>query len=179
MDGIVAPPLAPALLDHLARLGVERDAEAERRARVGIVGRGHAEIHDRVAFLPRQLLLLPHVVEEALDAAVVETLGQALAARLAARVVDAGLALGHAMLGELVERVRPVVPVHEAAVRVARMAGDRAPVLRVLHAVDDRAVAARGLAEAAATLPARERAELAVDERNDLAREVVRVVADR
>src|SRR4029078_10132339 len=98
-------------------------AEAERRARVGIVGRGHAQIHDGVALLPRQLLLLPHVVEEALDAGVVEALRQALAARLAARVVGAGLALRHAVLGELVERVWPVVPVNEGELRGAPIGG--------------------------------------------------------
>src|SRR5258708_14254162 len=59
------------------------------------------------------------------------------------------------------------------------MVGDRAPVPCVLHAVEDRAVAPRGFAEAAAVLAAREGAELAVDEGDDLAREVVGVVADR
>ena len=98
--------------------------------------------------------------------------------RFAQRVVRAGLALRRAMLRQFVQGVRPVVPVDEIEVRVAGVIGDRAPVLRVLHAVDHRAVAAGGLAEAAAVLAARERAELAVDEGDDLARQVVGVVAD-
>src|SRR5688500_8752065 len=173
MDGVVAPPLAPALLDQLARFGVERDAEAERRARVGVVGRGHAEIHDRVAFLPGELLLLPHVVEEAPDAPVVQPRFELPVSKY---ILPPGFALRHPVLGELVQGVRPVVPVDEVEVRVARMAGDRAPVLRVLHAVEDRAVAARGLAEAAAMLPVCVGAELAIDEWNDLAREVISVI---
>ena len=175
----MAPPVAPAIFNHLPRLGVERNPKAKRRPRIGVIGRRHAQVHDGVAFLPRELLLLPHVREEALDAPVVEALGEAFAASFAARVVDAGLALGHAVFGELVQRVRPVVPVDEVEVGVAGMVGDCAPVLRILHAVDDRAVAAGGLAEAAAVLPARERAETAVNEGNDLAREVVGVVSDR
>src|SRR4051812_21485860 len=59
------------------------------------------------------------------------------------------------------------------------MIGDRAPVLRVLHSVEDRAVAAGGLAEAAAVLARGEGVELAVDEGDDLAGEVVGVVTDR
>src|SRR4051812_35704918 len=58
------------------------------------------------------------------------------------------------------------------------MVGDGAPVFWILHAVQDRAVAARGLAEAAAMLAAGERAEFAVDERDDLARQIVGVIAD-
>ena len=91
---------------------------------------------------PRELFLFPHLREEALDAPVVQPFGEALAARFASRIVCAGLALGHAMLGELVQRVRPVVPVDEIEIRIAGMIRDGAPVLRVLHAVDDRAVAA-------------------------------------
>jgi hypothetical protein len=45
--------------------------------------------------------------------------------------------------------------------------------------VDDRAVAARGLAEAAAVVARGQRAELAVHERDDLLDDVVGVVADR
>src|SRR3990172_3078337 len=59
------------------------------------------------------------------------------------------------------------------------MVGDGAPVLRVLHAVEDGPVAAGGFAEAAAVLAAGEGAEFAVHEGDDLAREVVGVVADR
>src|SRR3954453_20152261 len=59
------------------------------------------------------------------------------------------------------------------------MIGDRTPVPRVLHRVEDRAVAAGGLAEAAAVLARGESAEFAVEEGNDLAREVVGVIPDR
>ena len=48
-----------------------------------------------------------------------------------------------AMPGELVERVRPVVPIDEIEIRVAGVIRDRAPVFRVLHAVEDGPVAAR------------------------------------
>src|SRR5687767_4727290 len=108
MDWVVAPPIAPALLDHFARFGVERDAKAERRARVGVVGRGHAQIHDGVAFAARELFFLPDGFKKTPDAPIVQAPVEALAAPLAARVVDPGPALGRAMLGELVERVRPV-----------------------------------------------------------------------
>ena len=126
-----------------------------------------------------ELFLLPHVIEKALDAAVVEARCRAPVARRAARIDAAGAALRRAMFRQGIERVRPVVPVDEIEVRIARMVRDRAPGLRVLHAVDDRAVAARGLAEAAAMLAAGERAELAIDERHQLARQVVGVIADR
>ena len=89
------------------------------------------------------------------------------------------LALGQGELGQRVERVRPVGAVDEIEVGVARVVGDRAPVLRILHAVDDRAVAARALAEAAAMLARGEGAELGVDQGNELLREVVGVAADR
>src|SRR5207244_7230342 len=103
---------------------------------------------------------------------------EALAARLAAYVVCAGFSLGQPMVCELVQRVRPVVPVDEIEIRVAGMVRDRAPGFRVLHAVDDRAVAAGCFSDAAAVLGRGERPELAVDEWNDLAREIVRVIAD-
>ena len=126
--------------------------------------------------LPDELFALPHALQEALDAAVVE-------AGFEFAVAGEGLApcpaLGAAVLGELVQGVRPVVPVDEVEVGVAGVVGDGAPVLRVLHAVDDRAVAAGGFAEAAAVLAAGEGAEFAVDEGDDFAREVVGVVADR
>src|SRR5687767_8948084 len=53
-----------------------------------------------------------------------------------------GLALRQPVLRELVQRVRPVVPVHEIEIRVAGMARHGAPIACVFHAVDDRAVAA-------------------------------------
>ncbi len=164
-------PVRPARIDPLARLQIERQAEAERRLRVGIVGRRHADVHDRVALGERQLFLAPTRLEEALDAAVVAAMREILAG---------------AHLREHVVRRRPCASargtwsssfsvfgqscqVDEIEIGVARMVGDRAPVLRVFHPVDDRAVAARRLAEAAAMLARGERAELAVDEGNDLA----------
>ena len=56
MDRVVAAPVAPALGDDCAGFGVEGDAEAERRARVGVVGGGHAEVHDGMAFCARGVL---------------------------------------------------------------------------------------------------------------------------
>ncbi len=71
------------------------------------------------------------------------------------------------------------LPVDEVESGVAGVVGDHAPVFRVLHAVDDGPVTSGRFAEAAAVLAARERAELAVDEGDDLAREVIRIVTDR
>src|SRR5438552_13982516 len=173
-DRIVLEPALPAFFDDLARLEIEREAETQRRLRVGIVGRGHAYVHDAVTFRTREFLLAPDRIEKTLDAAVVEALGQTLASAGGQHVEAAGTPLGQAVLGQLVQRVRPVVPVDEVEVRVAGMIGDRPPVLRVLHAVDDRAIAPGGLAEAAAVRARGERAELAVDKRNQLAREIVR-----
>src|SRR5688572_5723658 len=99
MDRVMAAPVAPALFDRFARFGVERDAEAERRARVGVVGRGHAEVHDGVAFAARKLFLCPDFFEKTANATVVLAFREAFAARLAAHVVNAGPALGHAVLG--------------------------------------------------------------------------------
>src|SRR5437763_5292224 len=93
IDRVVPAPIAPALLDHLARLEVERDAEAERRPRIRIVGGRHAEVHDAEGFLHGELFLLPHVREKAPDAPVVLAVCEALAAGLATRVVGAGFAL--------------------------------------------------------------------------------------
>src|SRR5437773_12025662 len=45
VDWIVPAPIRPAP-GRLARLQVERYAKAVGRARIGIVGRRHAEIHD-------------------------------------------------------------------------------------------------------------------------------------
>jgi hypothetical protein len=75
--------------------------------------------------------------------------------------------------------VGPIVSVHEVEVGVAGVIRDRAPAARVLHAVNDRAVAAGRLAETAAMRTAGQGAELPVDEGNDLTGEVVRVTADR
>src|SRR6185369_17468561 len=116
-------------------------------------------------FGERQLLGFPDVLEETLDPAVVATIGKAGTAALAQRIVAAGLALDRPEARQVVQRIRPIVPIDEIEIRIARMIGDRAPVLGVLHAVDDRAVAAGRFAEAAAVLAAVQRAELAVDER--------------
>src|SRR5712692_4648126 len=179
IDRVVLAPLPPALLDHLPRFQVERHAKAVGRARIGIVGRRHAKVHDAVAFGGGELFLPPHVRQEPSDAPVVLAFGEPFALRFAQCVVGAGFSPGQAVLGELVQCVRPVVPVDEIEIRVAGMIGDRAPGFRVLHPVEDRAVAARGFSEAAAVLAGGERPELTVDEGNDLAREVVGVIADR
>src|SRR5262249_31190022 len=126
-----------------------------------------------------ELLLAPHVLEEAPHAPVVDPGGETTPRSGAQRVVPARHALWLAELRQLVERVGPVVPIDEIEVRIARMIAVRSAVLRVLQAVDDGAVAAGGLAEAAAVLAARERAELAVDERNELAGDVIGVGAER
>src|SRR6185437_14628870 len=110
IDRIVLAPFAPAPLDHLARFEIERNAKAERRLAVRVVGRGHAEVHDAVALRAAELLLSPDMREETLDAPVVQALGEAFAARFPACVVRAGLALRQAVLRELVQCIRPVGP---------------------------------------------------------------------
>ncbi len=131
-----------------------------------------------MAFGTRDLFRFPDVFEEALDTAVVTTLVKAFALAFAQRIVLACDSLASAMLRQLIERVRPVVPIDEIEIRIARMVGDGAPMLRILHAVDDGPVSARRFAEAAAVIARRERAEFAVDERDQLARQVVSIVAD-
>src|SRR5438128_217249 len=150
MDRVVVEPALPALFDELTRLEVERQAEAERRVPVGIVCRRHADVHDRVSLRVRELFLAPYGIEKAAHAAIVE----AFAPALAQRVEFAGLALHLAELGELVERVRPVVPVDEIEVRVSGVIGDGAPVLRVFHSMDDCAVSTGRFSEASAMLAA-------------------------
>src|SRR5271156_5315725 len=78
-DRVILEPALPAFFDQLAGLQVERQAEAQRCFRVGIVGRRHAYVHDAMTLRGRKLLLAPHVVEEAPDATVVEAFGEALA----------------------------------------------------------------------------------------------------
>ncbi len=124
-----------------------------------------------------QLFLAPDRVEEAPDAAVVVAFAGAVGilddidpARLPARA---------AIPVELVQRARPIREVAVVEIGVARMIRDGAPVLRVFHAVNHRAVAARRLAEAAAVVARGQRAEFAVDERNQLAGQVVRIRAQR
>src|SRR5258706_12126952 len=101
VDRVVPAPLPPALLYRLPRLEVERNAEAERRLRIRIVGRRHAQVHDAVDLREGKFFLLPHVRKEPLDAPVVLAFGQALALRLAQRVVGAGFATRQAGLREL------------------------------------------------------------------------------
>src|SRR6185295_1333501 len=109
----------------------------------------HAQVHDRVAFGDRELLGLPDVLEETLDPSVVAAIGKAGTAALAQRIVASGFALDRPEACQVVQRIWPIVPIDEIEIRIARMIGDRSPVLRVFHAVDDRAVAAGGLAETA------------------------------
>jgi len=71
-----------------------------------------------------------------------------------------------------------VVPVDEVEVGVAGVVGDGRPSTAVFHAVDDRAVAAGGFAEAAAVVAVREGAELASTKGCSRVR-LVGVVADR
>src|SRR5256885_2375803 len=108
-------------------------------------------------------------VDVGTHAAVIEPFRQPLARAGGERVVAAGPPLRNAILGELVERIRPVVPVDEVEVRIAGVIGDGAPMLSVFHAMNDRAIAARRFAETAAVIAAAKRAELAIDERDELA----------
>ena len=180
MDGVVPKPVLPARGNRLARLEVKGQAKTQRRRRIRVVGRGHADVHDRVSFRRREFFLAPHGFQEPLDASVILSRGKPAPRRgLGKRVVCTGAALGIAKLRELVQRVRPVVAVDEIEIRIARVISDGAPVLRVFHPVNDRPVTAGRLAEASAMLPRSKRTEFAVDERNDLARQVIRVVADR
>jgi len=59
------------------------------------------------------------------------------------------------------------------------MIGNRPPMLRVFHAMDDGPVPARGFAETPAMLARREGPEFAIDKGNQLADKIVRVVAER
>src|SRR5690606_18022462 len=71
VDRIVREPAPPARRDQLARLEIERHAKAVRRARVGVVARGHREIHEAVHFGVVRPILAPEVLEEVPHAAVV------------------------------------------------------------------------------------------------------------
>src|SRR5689334_25355200 len=99
----MAAPGGPARGKGLAGFEVERDAEAVGGARIGIVGGGHAKVHDRVALAAGELLFFPHGIEEALDAAVVPAVGEAALARGGEGVVTPGLALGLPVALELVQ----------------------------------------------------------------------------
>src|SRR6185503_5067658 len=102
VDRVVAAPVGPALRDYFAGFGVEGDAKAVGGARIGVVGGGHAEVHDRVAFLARELLVFPDVIQEALDAAVVQA---AFEFSVAGNGLAAGLAFPAAVLREFVQGV--------------------------------------------------------------------------
>src|SRR5438034_7940427 len=99
VDRVVRAPLPPALLDRLPRFHIERHAKSERRARVRIVGRRHANVHDAEALLAGELFLFPHVRKETLDASVVLAFGESFALRLAQRAVGSRPALGRAESG--------------------------------------------------------------------------------
>src|SRR4030095_12973189 len=99
------------------------------------------------------LLLAPHRLQESIDPAVVLTLGKSWSRRgFGESVVWPGAPLGLPVFGELVQRVGPVVAVNEIKICVARVICNRSPVLRICHPVDDCAVAAGRLAEAAAVV---------------------------
>src|SRR5438105_11792222 len=164
VDRILVEPSLPALVNPLTALEIERQAEPQRRAWVGIVSRRHAQVHDRVAFAERKLFLRPDMFQKALDAAVVEPFGKTLAGAFAQGIVFSGLPLCSAESGQLRQRVGPVVPVDKIEVGIARMIGNRSPMLRVFHTVDDGPVSTRGLAETPAMVARREGPEFAIDE---------------
>src|SRR5690606_14837946 len=70
---------------------------------------------------------------------------------------------------------RPDAAVAELEIGVAGVAGDGPPPAGITHTVDQRAVAAGGLAEAAPVIALAPGVELAVDERDQLPGQVVRV----
>src|SRR5205814_7175453 len=115
---IVLEPALPTLLDQLAGIEIEWQSEAERRLGVRVVGRGHAQVHDAVSFRVRKLFLAPDRLEEALDATVVAPFGESLALARGTHVESPGPAFRQPVLGELVERIRPVVPIDEIEVGV-------------------------------------------------------------
>src|SRR5476649_1365520 len=117
-----------------------------------------------MAFGRGELLLLPDMVEEALDATIVEPGRRAAIARFAPDVHGTGPAFGCTVLGERIQGIRPIVPVDEIEVRIAGMIGDCAPVLRMLHPMDHRPVTAGRLAEATTMFATRQGAELAIHE---------------
>ena len=176
VDRVVLQPALPARLDQFSRFQVERDAKSQRRPGIRVVGGRHAEVHDRMGLGRRQLGLGPDGLEEATNPAIVAAVAES--GRRPRRVVGALAPRGLAVLVQLVERVRPVAAVDEIEVGVAGVIGDGAPVLGVFHAVDDGAVAARGLAETASMLARGQRAELAVDEGDDFPGQVVGIAAD-
>ncbi len=169
-------PLSPARRDQLAAIQRERQPKTVRGIGIGIVSRGHREVHQRMHLGAAQVLPSMDALQKTLDAAVV---GTVLACRHRAGV---RLAIGEprlSILRELIERIRPVCAIDEVEVGVARVIGNGAPVPGVLHAVNNRAVAARRLAETTAVLARCQGAEFAIDERDQLAGQVVGVAPDR
>lgn len=127
-EGIAGAPLRPALLDQLAGVGIDRQADAEGRFRVGIVGRRHGEDHQGVDIVPGGLPGRLEGLDEVLDRALAR---------------DPAQRGGH------------VLQIGELEGHVAGMAGRTGPETGVLQRVHDRAVAARALAEhGAPALPA-------------------------
>src|SRR5487761_847930 len=117
------------------------------------------------------------MLEEALDAAVVAAV--ACAVLVVPHVDPPRSARAPAKAVEFVERSGPVGVIAEVEQRITGVVGDGAPVAGVAHAMDDRSVAPRGLAEAAAMVARGERAELAVDEGNQLSGQVIGITPDR
>src|SRR4029434_9685302 len=99
---IVRKPAPQARIDQLAGLEIERHTEAERYARIRVVGGRHGQIHQAHAFLGRELLALPDAVEKAPDATIVDAVGKPLACRFTVRVVRPRLALRRAKVGRRV-----------------------------------------------------------------------------
>src|SRR5687767_12874879 len=74
IDRVTCEPALPAFLDALASLKIAWQAKAECNSRVRVVRRGHAQIHDAVAFSRCDFLLAPDVLQKSLDAPIVDTL---------------------------------------------------------------------------------------------------------
>ena len=122
-----------------------------------------------------QLFLAPDGVEEAPYAAIVVAFAGAVG------VLDdidlSGLPARAAIPVEFIQRARPIREVAVIEIGIARMIRDGAPIFRVLHAVNHRAVATRRLAEAAAVVARSQRAEFAIDEWHQFLGQVVRIGA--
>ena len=84
-------------------------AEAVGRPRVRVVGRRHAQVHDRVALGRRELVLRPHLPRGSAARGRRRARGRSPSRWPARASYAAGRALRRAVPGELVQRVRPVV----------------------------------------------------------------------
>ena len=169
-------PALPARGQQLPRLQVEGQPEAVGRRRVRVVARRHGQVHQAHDLVAAGFVLGPEGLQKALHPAVVQPRFQAGAGF--GHVPGAGLAGRPAVLGQLIQGIGPVGAVHEIEVGIAGVIGHRAPVSGVLHAVHDGAVTAGGLAEAAPAVALGQGAQLAVHEGDELAGEVVGVLAD-